>query len=191
MTRLQSFALPTVPNPNPELKRIPNPISVRAIAIASLLAVYKDLIPGYRIRELTELEQSEKVRDEVKRQRDGEAALVRAYASYLKLLEKEIKDKSPLGSLSLKCMCDLLASVTHFNFRDNIMAVVVGRLSRKSWDMVSWAPLFLSCAFRSKVSNHPHDTPRTPTFAFKPSRPSSRRTSARHMPFRSYGSSRA
>jgi nucleolar complex protein 3 len=43
---------------------------------------------------LTEVEQAEKVRDDVKRQRDGEAGLVRTYAGYLKMLEKEIKGQS-------------------------------------------------------------------------------------------------
>ena len=33
-------------------------------------------------------------------------------------------------------MCDLLSSVPHFNFSENIMGVLVGRLGRKSWDEV-------------------------------------------------------
>lgn len=57
----------------------------------SLLAVFKDVIPGYRIRELTAAEEAEKVREEVRRLRDGEAGLVRAYAGYLKMLEREVK----------------------------------------------------------------------------------------------------
>jgi nucleolar complex protein 3 len=53
--------------------------------------VYKDLIPGYRIRQLTALEEGEKVRDEVRRLREGEKMLVRSYKGYLKTLEGEIK----------------------------------------------------------------------------------------------------
>lgn len=128
----------------------------------SLLAVFKDVIPGYRIRELTAAEEAEKVREEVRRLRDGEAGLVRAYAGYLKMLEREVKGqclsgshpdcgsgliplttlplastaKSQLAGLALRCMCELLTAVPHFNFRDNIMAVIVGRLSRRSWDAV-------------------------------------------------------
>ena len=46
---------------------------------------------GYRIRELTALEQAEKVRDEVRRLREGEKLLVKSYKGYLKTLESEIK----------------------------------------------------------------------------------------------------
>jgi hypothetical protein len=49
---------------------------------------------GYRIRELTELEQAEKVRDEVRRLREGEKGLVKSYKQYLKMLEAEIKSGS-------------------------------------------------------------------------------------------------
>ncbi len=55
--------------------------------------MYKDLIPGYRIRELTEIEQAEKVRDEVRRLREGEKGLIKSYKQYLKMLEAEIKRK--------------------------------------------------------------------------------------------------
>ena len=61
------------------------------MALLSALAVYKDLAPGYRIRQLTEKEEGEKVRDEVKRLREGEKMLVRSYKGYLKLMETEIK----------------------------------------------------------------------------------------------------
>jgi hypothetical protein len=67
------------------------PTSIRGLALLSQLAVYKDLIPGYRIRQLTAAEESEKVRDEVRRLREGEKMLVRSYKGYLKMLENEIK----------------------------------------------------------------------------------------------------
>lgn len=46
---------------------------------------------GYRIRELTAHEEAEKVRDEVRRLREGEKGLVKSYKLYLKTLETEIK----------------------------------------------------------------------------------------------------
>ncbi len=73
---------------------LPVPNSIRGLAFLSQLAVYKDLIPGYRIRDLTAQEESERVRDEVKRLREGEKMLVRSYKGYLKLLEHEIKRES-------------------------------------------------------------------------------------------------
>ncbi|WVR00141.1 hypothetical protein IAU59_007283 [Kwoniella sp. CBS 9459] len=134
LTRLSTFALPSVPSLEDGEEPLPVPASIRGLAFLSQLAVYKDLIPGYRIRQLTEIEEAERVRDEVKRLREGEKMLVRSYKGYLKMLESEIKRRSPLASLSLRCMCELLVAVTHFNFTENIMGVLVGKLGRKGWD---------------------------------------------------------
>lgn len=92
LTRLSAFALPTVPSPEAQIP-VPVPHSIRGVALLSALAVYKDLAPGYRIRQLTEKEEGEKVRDEVKRLREGEKMLVRSYKGYLKLMETEIKSE--------------------------------------------------------------------------------------------------
>ncbi|KAG8732515.1 hypothetical protein FRC12_019246 [Ceratobasidium sp. 428] len=45
--------------------------------------------------------------------------------------------KSELDQVALRCMCTLLTSITHFNFRSNIMASIVARLSKRSWDETS------------------------------------------------------
>lgn len=93
LTRLSTFALPSVPASDGQGSvAIPN--SIRALAFLSQLAVFKDIIPGYRIRALTAAEESERVRDEVRRMREGEKMLVRNYKSYLKGLEGEIKRES-------------------------------------------------------------------------------------------------
>lgn len=34
-------------------------------------------------------------------------------------------------------MSELLSAVPHFNFSENIMGVLVGRVGRRSWDEVS------------------------------------------------------
>jgi hypothetical protein len=126
--------------------------------------------PGYRIRELTALEEAEKVRDEVRRMREGEKGLVKNYRLYLKTLETEIKresggrarwgsadeqpGKSPLASVALRCLCELLTSVTHFNFSENIMGIVVARLNRRSWDSVSLVFNYrFPCSFFSRTPN--------------------------------------
>jgi nucleolar complex protein 3 len=36
-------------------------------------------------------------------------------------------------------MCELLCAAPHFNFAENIMGVIVGRLSKRSWDEASSA----------------------------------------------------
>lgn len=134
ITRMATFSLAEVQSPDDDGKMLPVPASIRATAFLSQLAVYKDLIPGYRIRQLTAQEDAEKVRDEVRRMREGEKALVRNYKTYLKALEVEVKGKTPLGSVALKCLCELLTAVPHFNFSENIMGVLVGRIGRRSWD---------------------------------------------------------
>jgi len=64
---------------------------VRELAIFSLLAVFKDIVPGYRIRKLTEKELTEKVSQMVGRTREWEQGLVGIYQSYLQLLDGEIE----------------------------------------------------------------------------------------------------
>jgi nucleolar complex protein 3 len=54
---------------------------------------------GYRIRELTALEEAEKVREDVRRMREGEKGLIKNYRLYLKTLETEIKRKCDMGSV--------------------------------------------------------------------------------------------
>jgi len=105
--------------------------------VLSQLAVFKDIIPGYRIRALTDIEKSEKVSQMVQRTRDWEQGLVTVYQNYLRVLEAEIKAKNDLAETALQCMCSLLVEVTHFNFRVNLMNCVVAYLSKKSWDQMS------------------------------------------------------
>ncbi|KAG8748655.1 hypothetical protein FRC10_000046 [Ceratobasidium sp. 414] len=120
-----------------QLAPTPNDPQIRTLALLSQLAVFKDIVPGYRIRALTEHEKSEKVSQMVQRTRDWEQGLVGVYQNYLKLLEAEVKAKSELDQVALQCMCTLLTNITHFNFRSNIMASVVARLSKRSWDEAS------------------------------------------------------
>ncbi|KAF8188421.1 nucleolar complex-associated protein 3 [Pholiota molesta] len=136
LRRLHTFALHTVTTPaNPE--PVPNDPIIRKLAVLSQLAIFKDIIPGYRIRALTEAEKAEKVSQMVARTRDWEQGLVIVYQAYLRLLEKEMKVRSDLMDTALHCMCTLLSELTHFNFRTNLMTAVVSHLSKKSWDKAS------------------------------------------------------
>ena len=136
---------------------VPNDPYIRKLTMLSQLAVFRDIIPGYRIRELTDKEKAEKVSQMVTRAREWEQGLVSAYQNYLKCLDSELKGswsilytlletrschvrlfaaKSGLEDVALRCLCTLLVEVTHFNFRINIMSAIVARLSKKSWDEV-------------------------------------------------------
>jgi nucleolar complex protein 3 len=67
---------------------------IRRLATLSQLAVFKDVIPGYRIRPLSDKEKSEKVSQAVSRTREWEQGLVGVYQTYLRALEAELKGLS-------------------------------------------------------------------------------------------------
>ncbi|KAJ3285481.1 Nucleolar complex protein 3 [Borealophlyctis nickersoniae] len=113
---------------------------IQRLALLTQLAVYKDIIPGYRIRALTDEEKAVKLSKDVKKLREYEQALLANYQNYLQVLENTIRSTStnptpktnPLLLASMQCMTSLLTSVTHFNFRINIMTAVVSRMSLKN-----------------------------------------------------------
>lgn len=55
------------------------PVQVARLAMLSLAAVFKDVVPGYRIRLPTDKELAMPVSKEVKRLRDYESTLLRSY----------------------------------------------------------------------------------------------------------------
>lgn len=61
----------------------------------SQLVVFRGLIPGYRIRPLTEEEMKVKVTKEVRKLRTYEQALVANYQVYVQSLGKLVKGGSP------------------------------------------------------------------------------------------------
>src|SRR5450432_86025 len=62
--------------------------TIKKLALATQLAVFKDIIPGYRIRPLSEEDMETKVSKEVRRLRAYEQALVGAYQAYSRELAK-------------------------------------------------------------------------------------------------------
>ncbi|KAI8980968.1 nucleolar complex-associated protein-domain-containing protein [Pilobolus umbonatus] len=118
-----------------------NPI-VKKLAILTQLAVYKDIIPGYRIRPLTAAEESVQVSKDVKKVREFEKSLLSNYEAYLKdlntLLTKKNAEVDPsMALIAARCLCELLTSKTHFNFRLEIMASVVTHMSSVQWDEIA------------------------------------------------------
>lgn len=166
LRRLHTFSLSTISTPcHPE--PVANDIVIRKLAFLSQLAVFRDIIPGYRIRALTDKEKEEKVSQMVQRTRDFEQGLVSVYQSYLRNLETELKGtyrlflcvltcsrvslqiaNSELSETALQCICRLLTDVTHFNFRTNLIGALVARLSKKSWTEV--------CNYYSQLTTERH-----------------------------------
>ncbi|TVY80546.1 Nucleolar complex-associated protein [Lachnellula suecica] len=115
--------------------------TIKKLALATQLAVYKDVIPGYRIRPLSEEDMETKVSKEVRKLRAYEQALVGGYQAYIRELAKlaqsgkSSKDGGPsLGSVAIACACNLLVSVPHFNFRGELLKILVGKLSTRKVD---------------------------------------------------------
>ena len=117
-------------------------ITIKKLALATQLAVYKDVIPGYRIRPLAEADMTEKVSKEVRRLRSFEQALVGSYQSYVKELAKCAKSsrgdvaeaQATLATVAISCACTLLLAVPHFNFRGDLLKILVQKLSGKRTD---------------------------------------------------------
>jgi nucleolar complex protein 3 len=101
------------------------------------LAVFKDIIPGYRIRRLTEKElQEQKVSKEVRKLRNYEETLLSNYQAYLQSLEdlaqaNMLRGNPYLLKIAIVCLTDLLGSVTHFNFRINLITACINKIVMK------------------------------------------------------------
>ncbi|KAM7269130.1 hypothetical protein ACFE04_024627 [Oxalis oulophora] len=101
-----------------------NDSSIVRLALRSLLAVFKDIIPGYRIRLPTEKELEMKVSKDIKKMRFYESTLLSAYKAYLQKLV--ISEKQPtFQHVVIRCICNLLEAAPHFNFRESLLSVVV------------------------------------------------------------------
>ncbi|CAK7355459.1 unnamed protein product [Dovyalis caffra] len=102
------------------------------LVLLSLLAVFKDIIPGYayddllcyRIRLPTEKELEMKVSKEVKKMRFYESTLLSVYKAYLQKLVV-LEKQSKFQHVAVRCICTLLEAVPHFNFRESLLAAVV------------------------------------------------------------------
>ncbi|CAL4939987.1 unnamed protein product [Urochloa decumbens] len=98
------------------------------LGLMSLLAVFKDIIPSYRIRQLTEKELAVEVSKEVKKTRYYEYTLIRCYKTYLQKLIS-LEKQAHFYPVAVRCMCALLDTAPHFNFRESLLASVVKNLS--------------------------------------------------------------
>ncbi|KAH7842812.1 hypothetical protein Vadar_009511 [Vaccinium darrowii] len=101
---------------------------VAVLGLKSLLAVFKDIIPGYRIRLPTEKEQEMVVSKAVKKMRFYESTLLSAYKAYLQRL-MALKQKASFQRVAIRCICTLLDAVPHFNFRESLLAAVIHNIS--------------------------------------------------------------
>lgn len=117
-------------------------VAIKKLALASQVAVYKDVIPGYRIRPLSDADMSVKVSKEVRKLRGFEQSLLSGYKHFVQTLsnlakppkgEKQAVDAG-LKSVAINCACSLLLSVPHFNLRLELVKIIVNRLAKRQVD---------------------------------------------------------
>ncbi|KAJ2737806.1 hypothetical protein H4R23_001589, partial [Coemansia sp. Cherry 401B] len=108
---------------------------VRRLGLLTQLAVFNDILPGYRIRELTAKEKEMRVTKEVRQQRMYEERLVRGYSQFLKQLFATARRamrifKDPQadiegGVVAARALGELINAHPHFNFRRDVLSALV------------------------------------------------------------------
>lgn len=107
------------------------------LAMLTLLAVFKDLLPAYRIRPVVDEEEAGKLSKDVRALKVYEKALLDGYHTYLQALQQTLKRSSsgqaPLqhGRVAIKCMAGLLLAAPHFNYRSDLLQALVTCLPHK------------------------------------------------------------
>ncbi|KAM4636326.1 nucleolar complex protein 3 homolog isoform 1-T1 [Discoglossus pictus] len=145
-------------------------VTVRKLVMISLMEVFKDITPSYKIRPLTEEEKSSRVKKDTQKLREFEESLVSQYKFYLENLEQTIKDwkqmkakKSEVVSLkaykglaevAIRCLCELMVSLAHFNFHNNIIVLIVPLLNDKSKQVADTCFEALKKLFRQDKVGH-------------------------------------
>ncbi|XP_068084656.1 nucleolar complex protein 3 isoform X2 [Anabrus simplex] len=125
-------------------------LSVQKLAAASLLEVFKDILPGYQIKhhEASEV----KLKKETLKLQGYEKTLLKYYKNYLQIMEKftQVLRKSSentavgsriLGELAVRCLCNLLVMHPYFNFSVNLVHLLIPFLNHKI------------CSIRDEVAN--------------------------------------
>ncbi|KAK0818087.1 hypothetical protein LTR91_017232 [Friedmanniomyces endolithicus] len=106
-------------------------LTVKKLALGTQLATYKDIIPGYRIRPQSREDMQAKVSKDVRKLRDYEQTLLTGYKEYVQMLSKLAGD-SQMSGVAIACATTLLTSVPHFNCRNELIALVVRKLSTRN-----------------------------------------------------------
>uniref|UniRef100_A0A8C4YQG5 Nucleolar complex protein 3 homolog n=1 Tax=Gopherus evgoodei TaxID=1825980 RepID=A0A8C4YQG5_9SAUR len=86
-------------------------VIVRKLVMVSLMEIFKDITPSYKIRPLTEAEKHTKVKlKETQKLREFEEGLVSQYKFYLENLEQTVKGIhiKVWQEIAVKCLCELL-----------------------------------------------------------------------------------
>jgi nucleolar complex protein 3 len=114
----------------------PRPTIIK-LGLLSLLQIYIDILPLYKIRKLSPEELDQKLSKDVLLIREYENSLLKYYQSYLQSLEKISKNaKSSISSphskellnTCLVCISKLILSKPTFNFNLNLLTVLISNI---------------------------------------------------------------
>ncbi|XP_040291594.1 nucleolar complex protein 3 homolog isoform X1 [Bufo bufo] len=122
-------------------------VTIRKLVLISLMEIFKDIVPSYKIRPLTEEEKASRVKKDTQKLREFEEGLVSQYKFYLENLEQTIKDWKQmktkrnevvslkayrgLAEVAVMCLCELMLALSHFNFHNNIIVLIVPLIDDK------------------------------------------------------------
>jgi nucleolar complex protein 3 len=161
-----------VEDPQQHFNRLPQVIAlvndsdlkIAKLAVASLALLFKDIVPGYKIREITKQERETAVSKAVKSVRAFEGCLLHNYQRYLQNVETiargnvhnkaSNKQKLSLRVTCAKALCSLLQPLCHFNFAANLCKAVVSKLTSPYADIANACRECLASFF---ASNRSHD----------------------------------
>ena len=103
----------------------PSP-AIQRLALLSAVAVLRDVLPAYRIRELTEKELKVQVSKEVEMLREFEKKLLQSYEQVINTLQRWVKASLEAHrAAGVRGLCALLCKGYDFNLRDEIIKAVV------------------------------------------------------------------
>lgn len=126
---------------------------ITELAMLSLCILFKDIVPSYKIRQTNEDDDTDvKLKKETKRLKDFESNLVQLYRSYLDALKAKINRglgstskvhhkqsiltlQDPavsLGFSALRCQCELIRKIYHFNYREDLVNSIISRIASTS-----------------------------------------------------------
>ncbi|ONH68687.1 Nucleolar complex-associated protein 3 [Cyberlindnera fabianii] len=111
-----------------------NPNTSR-FSLLAIIPALKTIVPGYRIRPLTETEKKERVTKEVAKTRHFEQTLVLNYRTYIEILSELSKDnkKDPtMATYAAKAACELASSFRYFNYRPDVLILIIRRICKPS-----------------------------------------------------------
>ncbi|AMD22766.1 HHL004Wp [Eremothecium sinecaudum] len=106
-------------------------------SILALVTVWKSIIPGYKIRPLSEIEKKEKVSKEVAKLRAFEQNLVlnyKHYVDHIGKLARAANNQSPievsLGNVAATAATELAENFPQFNFRSDVLLIIIRRVCK-------------------------------------------------------------